>query len=78
MEPLSVVRLQRNVHTIPVMTDQSAAAALQPLLGLRQHQRDGKRSPHKPLLALLALGQYAADRVLPAAWSARPSTSSRL
>ena len=29
------------------------------LLALRQHQRDGKRSPHKPLLALLALGKFA-------------------
>lgn len=26
---------------------------------LRQHQQDGKRSPHKPLLVLLALGQFA-------------------
>nr|WP_246078434.1 hypothetical protein [Modestobacter excelsi] len=27
---------------------------------LRQHQRNGQRSPHKPLLALLALGRLAA------------------
>jgi putative restriction endonuclease len=27
---------------------------------LRQHQRDGQRSPHKPLLVLLALGRLAA------------------
>lgn len=29
------------------------------LLHLRQHQQDGKRSPHKPLLVLLALGKLA-------------------
>lgn len=34
-------------------------SALTPLLDLRQHQRDGQRSPHKPLLALLALAQLA-------------------
>jgi len=30
------------------------------LAKLRQHQRDGRRSPHKPLLVLLALGRLAA------------------
>lgn len=30
------------------------------LLRLRQHQQDGKRSPHKPLLVLLALARFAA------------------
>jgi hypothetical protein len=29
------------------------------LAGLRLHQRDGRRSPHKPLLVLLALGRLA-------------------
>lgn len=29
------------------------------LLHLRQHQQDGRRSPHKPLLVLLALGTFA-------------------
>jgi len=29
------------------------------LTQLRQHQQDGKRSPHKPLLVLLALGRFA-------------------
>ena len=29
------------------------------LLHLRQHQEDGRRSPHKPLLVLLALGKIA-------------------
>ena len=31
--------------------------ALDRLSSLRQHQHDGKRVPHKPLLVLLALGQ---------------------
>jgi putative restriction endonuclease len=30
------------------------------LASLRQHQRNGQRSPHKPLLVLLALGRLAA------------------
>jgi putative restriction endonuclease len=30
------------------------------LANLRQHQRDGRRSPHKPLLVLLALGRLSA------------------
>ena len=29
------------------------------LLALRQHRLNGKRAPHKPLLVLLALGQFA-------------------
>lgn len=33
---------------------------LERLLSLRQHQEDGKRSPHKPLLALLALARIDA------------------
>ena len=33
---------------------------LERLLNLRQHQQDGKRSPHKPLLALLALARIDA------------------
>lgn len=28
---------------------------------LRQHQQDGKRSPHKPLLVLAALGRLVAN-----------------
>lgn len=34
--------------------------ALERLCALRQHQQDGKRSPHKPLLVLLALGRLSA------------------
>ena len=36
---------------------------------LRQHQRDGQRSPHKPLLVLLALGRLAADGSSALPWS---------
>jgi putative restriction endonuclease len=35
------------------------ARSVPSLLRLRQHQRAGVRSPHKPLLVLLALGRYA-------------------
>lgn len=31
------------------------------LAALRQHERDGRRSPHKPLLVLMALGRLAKD-----------------
>jgi len=36
---------------------------------LRQHQRDGQRSPHKPLLVLLALGRLAATGSSELPWS---------
>jgi putative restriction endonuclease len=36
---------------------------------LRQHQRDGQRSPHKPLLVLLALGRMAATGSSEVPWS---------
>ena len=39
------------------------------LLRLRQHQRDGHRSPHKPLLALLALGRLATTGSSALTWS---------
>ncbi len=40
---------------MPSLTDE----VLQRLASLRQHERDGRRSPHKPLLVLLALGRLA-------------------
>jgi len=40
---------------------------------LRQHQRDGQRSPHKPLLVLLALGRLAATGSSELPWSAAES-----
>jgi putative restriction endonuclease len=36
---------------------------------LRQHQRNGQRSPHKPLLALLALGRLAKTGASDVPWS---------
>lgn len=33
------------------------SVVIERLMNLRQHQQDGKRSPHKPLLALLALAR---------------------
>ena len=40
-------------------TTGASSEVLERLTHLRQHQQDGKRSPHKPLLVLLALGQFA-------------------
>jgi len=40
---------------------------------LRQHQRDGQRSPHKPLLVLLALGRLAGTGSSELPWSAAES-----
>jgi putative restriction endonuclease len=39
------------------------------LRALRQHSRGGQRSPHKPLLALLALGRLAASGSSELSWS---------
>lgn len=46
-----------------------ADAALQRLLDLRLHQQDGKRSPHKPLLALVALGRLLTTGSSRLTWS---------
>lgn len=40
-------------------TAPKAQQVLARLASLRQHQQDGRRSPHKPLLVLLALGRLA-------------------
>lgn len=48
------------------------------LLRLRQHQRDGHRSPHKPLLALLALGQIAQTGSSRLTWSEAEQRLSQL
>jgi len=37
----------------------ASSEVVERLTRLRQHQQDGKRSPHKPLLVLLALGHFA-------------------
>lgn len=52
------------------MTGEAAEGhALQHLLDLRQHQHNGQRAPHKPLLVLLALGRLAATGSSALAWS---------
>ncbi len=45
---------------------------------LRQHQRNGKRSPHKPLLVLLALGRLARSGSSSLPWSAAEPVLARL
>ena len=45
------------------------AGPLERLLGLRLHQQDGRRSPHKPLLALLALGRLRRTGSSAVPWS---------
>jgi putative restriction endonuclease len=42
-------------------TEPRARDVLDQLASLRQHQQEGRRSPHKPLLVLLALGRLAAS-----------------
>jgi putative restriction endonuclease len=55
-----------------------AEAVLGRFASLRQHQRDGQRSPHKPLLVLLALGRLAADGSSALPWSACEQALSEL
>ncbi|MBB3086656.1 phosphorothioated DNA-binding restriction endonuclease [Geodermatophilus sabuli] len=45
------------------------AQVFERLSSLRQHQQDGRRSPHKPLLVLLALGRLAATGTSRLPWS---------
>jgi putative restriction endonuclease len=47
----------------------TADEVLERLGALRQHQHEGKRSPHKPLLLLLALSELAASGTSTIAWS---------
>ena len=48
---------------------ESGSALAERLLYLRQHQEDGRRSPHKPLLVLLALGKLAESGSSRLEWS---------
>jgi putative restriction endonuclease len=50
-------------------TSWSREKVLARLARLRLHQRDGRRSPHKPLLVLLALGRLAATGSSALPWS---------
>jgi putative restriction endonuclease len=49
--------------------DDAVSKLLAQLSSLRQHQRNGRRSPHKPLLVLLALGRLAATGSSELPWS---------
>jgi putative restriction endonuclease len=48
------------------------------LANLRQHQRNGRRSPHKPLLVLLALGRLKATGSSALPWSEAETTLGNL
>jgi putative restriction endonuclease len=52
-----------------VALDAPDARILERLSSLRQHQQDGRRSPHKPLLVLLALGRLATTGSSRLPWS---------
>ena len=54
------------------------AEVLRRLTQLRQHQLDGKRSPHKPLLVLLALGQFSETGSSRMEWSVVEERLARL
>src|SRR5690242_2004544 len=51
------------------MTEPSCTQVLKRLTTLRQHERRGVRSPHKPLLVLLALGRLSATGSSAMPWS---------
>jgi putative restriction endonuclease len=53
---------------------QTAQDVLRRFGALRQHQRDGQRSPHKPLLVLLALGRLVGSGSSTLQWSACEDT----
>jgi putative restriction endonuclease len=56
----------------------SGTDVLARLAALRQHQRGGQRSPHKPLLVLLALGRLAATGSTQLPWSEAESKLAEL
>lgn len=56
------------VETASVLSP-SEQAILERFAALRQHQQDGHRSPHKPLLVLLALGRIASTGRSDLPWS---------
>jgi hypothetical protein len=51
------------------VTPDPATAMLDRFASLRQHQSDGRRSPHKPLLVLLALGRLTSTGRSDLPWS---------
>ena len=54
---------------VGAVTESAARGLLDRFATLRQHQRNGQRSPHKPLLALLALGRLARTGSSSLPWS---------
>ncbi len=58
----------RNSEAVPP-SSQDGHHVLDRLSALRQHQQDGRRSPHKPLLVLLALGRLATTGTSALPWS---------
>ena len=59
------------------MPSRPAAAkdkVLSTLSSLRQHQHQGKRSPHKPLLVLLALSRLSTEGTSAIEWSVAEQT----
>jgi putative restriction endonuclease len=63
---------------VPPVTDTAAESLLARFGSLQQHQRNGRRSPHKPLLVLLALGRLAASGSSELPWSAAESALGEL
>jgi putative restriction endonuclease len=66
--PARLRRASGRVDDVSV-SDADARGVLAQLSSLRQHQQDGRRSPHKPLLVLLALGRLAASGSSALPWS---------
>lgn len=60
------------------VTDAEAETLLDRFGSLLQHQRNGQRSPHKPLLVLLALGRLAATGSSELPWPAAASALGEL
>ncbi len=58
-------RQSARVAKVPGVTPEQV---LDRFRSLRQHQQSGRRSPHKPLLVLLALGQVARNGSSALAW----------
>jgi len=54
---------------VGIGTGETPGGVLVRLAALRQHRRGGQRSPHKPLLVLLALGRLAATGTSELSWS---------
>jgi putative restriction endonuclease len=58
----------RNSDAVPPSA-RDGQQVLERLSSLRQHQADGRRSPHKPLLVLLALGRLPESGSSSLPWS---------